>query len=58
MANYAVWNNRKRHEWLSKPLKGKNLSLRQRNRCGLQEAIERKADEAEGEAEAEAAAEA
>lgn len=44
MANYAVWNNRLRHEWLSKPQKGKYLSRRDRERCGLQDALDRKAD--------------
>jgi|GEM_PF-576387 len=43
MANYAVWNNRRRHEWLTKPLKGQYLSKRERERCGLQEAMDRKA---------------
>ena len=43
MANYAVWNVRRRHESLAKPKKGKYLSLRKRARVGLQEAIERKA---------------
>ena len=42
MANYAVWNVRKRHESLQKPGKGKYLSLRKRARIGIQEAIERK----------------
>ena len=42
MANYAVWNNRLRHEWISKPGKGKYLSRRARTRCGLQEALDRK----------------
>ncbi len=56
MANYAVWNVRLRHEWLAKPKKGEYLSRRQRERCGLQEAIDRKAgatDEASEEASAE-----
>ena len=43
MANYAVWNVRRRHESLAKPKKGKYLSLRKRNRIGLQEALDRKA---------------
>lgn len=44
MANYAVWNNRLRHEWLTKPIKAKYLSKRKRSRCGLQEALERKGE--------------
>lgn len=44
MANYAVWNIRKRHEWLSKPSKGKYLSRRKRARVGLQEALDRKSE--------------
>lgn len=42
MANYAVWNVRRRHESLAKPKKGKYLSLRKRARVGLQEALDRK----------------
>ncbi len=38
-----VWNIRKRHEWLTKPLKGKYLNLRKRARIGLQAALARKA---------------
>ncbi len=45
MANYAVWNIRKRHEWLAKPRKGKYLSRRKRARIGLQEALDRKSGE-------------
>jgi hypothetical protein len=44
MSNYAVWNTRLRHEWLSKPAKGKYLSKRKRSRCGLEEALERKGE--------------
>jgi hypothetical protein len=44
MANYAVWNVRRRHESLAKPKKGKYLSLRKRARIGLQEALERKGE--------------
>jgi len=43
MANYAVWNVRRRHESLAKPKKSKYLSLRKRARVGLQEALDRKA---------------
>lgn len=42
MSNYALWNIRKRHEWLAKPQKGKHLSRRKRARVGLQEALDRK----------------
>lgn len=44
MANYAVWNIRKRHEWLAKPSKGKYLSRRKRARVGLQDALDRKSE--------------
>lgn len=43
MSNYAVWNNRLRHEWLTKPQKGKYLSKRKRERIGLEDALARKA---------------
>jgi hypothetical protein len=39
-----VWNIRKRHVWLTKPLKGKYLSKRKRERIGLQEAMDRKSE--------------
>lgn len=48
MANYAVWNNRLRHEWIAKPRKGKYLSKRKRERIGLQDALDRKAGESTG----------
>lgn len=54
MANYAVWNIRKRHESLAKPRKGKYLSRRKRARIGLQEALDRKSGETAGEADAQA----
>jgi hypothetical protein len=57
MANYAVWNNRLRHEWLAKPQKGKYMSKRDRERCGLQDALDRKASSTE-EPAAESASEA
>ena len=41
MANRAIWNVRKRHEWLSTPLKGKRLNKRKRLRVGLEQARER-----------------
>lgn len=56
MANYAVWNNRLRHEWLAKPQNGKYMTKRERERCGLQEAIDRRSGSA-GEAQSEASAE-
>jgi hypothetical protein len=43
MANRAIWNVRKRHEWLAKPLKPKRVKRSQRLRCGLQDAIDRRA---------------
>ncbi len=51
MANYAVWNVRKRHESLTKPLKAKRLKKRARIRIGLEEALERKRADAETPAE-------
>jgi hypothetical protein len=43
MSNRAIWNVRKRHEWLATPLKAKRVKRAQRLRCGLQEAMDRKA---------------
>lgn len=43
MSNRSLWNVRRRHEWLTVPLKGKHLKARKRARIGLQEAIDRKA---------------
>jgi hypothetical protein len=43
MANRAIWNVRKRHEWLARPLKAKRVKRAQRLRNGSQEAIDRKA---------------
>jgi len=43
MSNRAVWNVRKRHEWLTTPLKGKRLKRRKRLRLGIEQALERKA---------------
>ena len=42
MANRAIWNVRKRHVWLSTPLKKKRLTRRKRLRVGLEQALERK----------------
>jgi hypothetical protein len=41
MANRAIWNVRRRHEWLATPLKGKRLKKRKRLRVGLEQARER-----------------
>lgn len=46
MSNYAIWNTRRRHEWLAKPAKGKYLSRRKRARCGLEDALVRKSEAA------------
>jgi hypothetical protein len=43
MSNRALWNVRRRHEWLTTPLKGKRLKRRKRVRIGLQAALDRKA---------------
>lgn len=56
MSNYAVWNNRLRHEWLAKPQKGKYLSRRKRARVGLEEALERKREAAESDSSEQASA--
>ena len=42
MSNRAIWNVRRRHEWLTKPLKGKRLKKRSRTRVGLQAALDRR----------------
>ena len=47
MANRAIWNMRKRHEWLTTPLKKKRIKRATRVRCGLQDALDRKAGPAE-----------
>ncbi len=62
MANYSVWNVRKRHEWLAKPLKKKRVKRRQAMRIGLWDAWQRNkpaepAEEPEAAAEEEAASE-
>jgi hypothetical protein len=43
MSNRSLWNVRRRHEWLTTPLKGKPLKRRKRARIGLEQALERKA---------------
>jgi hypothetical protein len=42
MSNRAIWDIRQRHEWLTKPQKGKRLKRRSRLRIGLQAALDRK----------------
>lgn len=42
MANRAIWSMRKRHEWLTKPLKPKKMKRSGRLRIGLQDALDRK----------------
>lgn len=49
MSNRAIWNVRKRHEWLTTPLKGKHLSKRKRERIGLEDALARKRPKGEAE---------
>lgn len=46
MANRAIWNIRRRHEWLAKPAKSAKLSRRGRLRVGLQAVLDRKAEDA------------
>ena len=46
MSNRALWNVRRRHEWLTTPIKGKRVKLRARKRVGLEEANARKASPA------------
>jgi hypothetical protein len=43
MSNRAVWNIRRKQEWLATPLKGKHLKKRKRVRIGLEAALLRKA---------------
>lgn len=43
MSNRALWNVRRRHEWLATPLKGKRLKKRKRERIGLEAALKRRA---------------
>jgi hypothetical protein len=42
MSNRALWNVRRRHEWLTTPLKGKRVKLRTKLRVGLAAAQARK----------------
>lgn len=52
MSNRAIWNVRRRHEWLTKPLKGKRLKKRSRVRIGLEAALQRNAEAPAAPAEA------
>ncbi len=36
MSNRAIWDVRKRHEWLQTPLKGKRIKRRKRLRLGME----------------------
>jgi hypothetical protein len=47
MSNRALWDIRKRHVWLSLPPKANRLKRRERVRCGLQEAMDRKGSKPE-----------
>jgi hypothetical protein len=47
MSNRALWDIRKRHVWLANPNKGTRLKRRERVRCGLQWAVDRKGAKAE-----------
>ncbi len=42
MANYKVWNVRRRHEWLAAPLRKKRVKRRAAMRVGLWDAWLRK----------------
>jgi len=57
MANYKVFNVRKRHEWLQQPLKKKRIKRRQAMRIGLWDAWERKKKDTAEESAAEEATE-
>jgi hypothetical protein len=43
MSNRALWSMKKRHEWLASPLKAKRIKRATKLRCGLQDALDRKA---------------
>ena len=51
MSNRAIWSMKKRHEWLTTPLKKKRVKRATRVRCGLQDAMDRKAAHSEGSAQ-------
>jgi hypothetical protein len=44
MSNRAIWNIRRRHEWLARPAKKERMGRRGRMRIGLEAAHERKRD--------------
>jgi hypothetical protein len=46
MSNRALWNVRRRHEWLATPLKRKPMKKRKRLRIGLEQALARKREKA------------
>jgi hypothetical protein len=50
MANRAIWNVRKRHEWLAAPLRKRRVKRATRVRCGLQDALDRKTSKTPAEA--------
>lgn len=43
MSNRALWSMKKKHEWLATPTKPKRIKRATKVRCGLQDAIDRKA---------------
>lgn len=43
MSNRALWSMKKKHEWLATPAKPKRIKRATKVRCGLQDAIDRKA---------------
>ncbi|MCA9585024.1 MAG: hypothetical protein KC657_06680 [Myxococcales bacterium] len=45
MANRAIWSMKRRHEWLGKSLKKRRVKRATRVRCGLQDAMDRRAAE-------------
>jgi len=51
MANRAIWSMRKRHEWLSSPLKKNRNKRRSRLRIGQEDALLRNAAKQEQTAE-------
>jgi len=46
MSNRALWSMKKKHEWLATPRKAKRIKRAARVRCGLQDAMDRKAAKA------------
>ncbi|MEZ4227012.1 MAG: hypothetical protein R3B13_39095 [Polyangiaceae bacterium] len=52
MSNRAIWNVRRRHEWLAQEPKKKRLKRRKRLRIGLEAALQRKAGTSAAEAAA------